>query len=80
MPRYFFHVRGGPIEADDEEGSDLPNSAAAERYAVAAARELLAAAVLEGRLALDERIDVNDSAGRRLLSLSFGDAVGAPRD
>ena len=77
MPRYFFHVRGGVVEADDEEGSELPDAAAAERYAVLAARELLAAAVIEGRLPLDERIDVNDASGRRLRSLSFGEAVGA---
>lgn len=79
MPRYFFHVRGGPVEADDEEGSELPDAAAAERYAISAARELLAAAVIEGRLPLDERIEVSDASGRRLLSLSFGDAVGARR-
>lgn len=79
MPHYFFHVRGGPVEADDEEGCELPDAAAAERYAVGAARELLAAAVLEGRLPLEERIDVTDASGRRLLSLSFGEAVRAPR-
>jgi hypothetical protein len=79
MPRYFFHVRGGPVEAEDEEGSELPDATAAERYAIVAARELLAAAVIEGRLPLDERIDINDASGRRLQSLSFGEAVGAPR-
>ena len=78
MPRYLFHVRGGPIEADDAEGLDLPNEEAARQKAAEFARDLLAAAVLEGRLALTERIVICDAEGREVAALSFGQSVGLP--
>jgi hypothetical protein len=78
MPRYFFTLRGGDIDTEDEDGIALPDDAAAHERAVDFARDLLAAAVLEGRLALHERIVVRDETGRSVESLSFGQAVGLP--
>jgi hypothetical protein len=78
MPRYFFELKGGDIETEDEDGFPLPDDAAAHQQAVTFARDLLAAAVLEGRLALHERIVVRDEAGRLVESLSFGQSVGLP--
>ena len=78
MPHYFFDLRGGEIETDDEDGLPLPDDAAAHQKAVTFARDLLAGAVLEGRLALHERIVVRDASGRLVESLSFGQAVGLP--
>jgi hypothetical protein len=76
MKRYFFELKGGDIETEDEDGLALPNDAAAHDKAVAFARDLLAAAVLEGRLALHERIVIHDESGRTVESLSFGQSVG----
>jgi hypothetical protein len=77
VPQYFFHIRGGEIECDDEEGMDLPNEDAAGREAERAARSLLAAAVLEGRLPLQEMIVVTDGGGSTIAKITYGQAVGA---
>jgi hypothetical protein len=76
VPRFFFHIRGGEIECDDEEGLDLPGEGAARHEAVRSARDLLAAAVLEGRLPLQEKIVVTDDGGGTITSIMFGEAVG----
>jgi len=78
MPRYFFHLREGTIETDDPEGLILPDDEAAREQAMEFARDLLAAAVLEGRLALHERILVVDETGRTVLDLAFSQAVRMP--
>lgn len=69
MPRHFFHVRGGLIEANDEkgEGGEFADEAAAHNHALTCARDLLAAAVI-----------VEDEAGRMILSPTLGEAVVAP--
>ena len=78
MPRFFFHIRGGEIECDDEEGVDFPDEGAARHEAVRNARDLLAAAVLEGRLPLEESIVVTDGGGAAIIRVTFGEAVGCP--
>jgi hypothetical protein len=75
MPLYLFHVRGGPLETEDEEGIDLPDRAAAYQQALRGARSLIAAEVLEGRLPRAERIEVEDSDGLTILVLAFTDAI-----
>lgn len=76
MPFYFFHARGGEVECDDDEGSELPSDQVAREKATYYARDLLAAAVMDGRLALHESIVVEDDGGRTILTLTFGEAVG----
>lgn len=78
MPHYALHLRNGELEADDEEGLDLPNERGARDQALVFARDLLAAAVLQGRLALQERIEVVEDGRGPILSLSFAEAVGLP--
>jgi hypothetical protein len=68
VSRYYFILRGGDIETDDPDGIVLPDDAAAQRKALAFARDQLAAAVLEGRLALHERIEVQDDRAEVLLA------------
>ncbi len=77
MPQYFFHIRGGEIECDDEEGMDLPGEDAVLQEAERNARHLLAAAVLEGRLPLQEEIVVTDGGGHTIAKITYGQAVGA---
>ncbi len=79
MPRYFFDLSGGDIETQDDEGLPLPDDAAAHDKAITFARDLLAAGVLEGRLALHERIIIRDETGRCVESLTLGQSVGRPQ-
>ena len=75
MPTYFFHIRGGALDAKDGEGLVLPDLAAARAEALRGARSLIAADVLEGRLNLIDRIEVEDEDGRLVLTLPFVAAV-----
>ena len=76
MPRYRFNVHDRFGGAEDEEGLHLADREAARRHAIAGARSLIAEDVLHGRLDLHGRIDVVDSRGRLLFSVSFGEAAG----
>jgi hypothetical protein len=75
VPIYFFHVRGGRADAEDEEGIAHPDEAAARTFALAGARSLIAGDVVEGILDLSGRIDVEDEAGKLVFSLPFEKAV-----
>jgi hypothetical protein len=77
MPLYFFLLRDGEFDVDDEEGMELAGDASARDKAVFFARDLLAAAVMRGRLPLDERVLVMSQGGREVLSMTFGQAVGS---
>ena len=75
MPLYFFNVRGGPADAEADEGLDYPDEEAARAAALAGARSLIASDVLEGILNLSSRIDITDSRGALLFSVPFEAAV-----
>lgn len=74
MPNFRFHVIND-IDAPDEEGQELPNLAIAHLKAIDSARDLASAAVRQGRLDLKHRVDIEDEAGKVLLSVTFGDAI-----
>ena len=78
MPRCYCHTRGGPEEADDFEGLELDGEAEVYAEALRGARSLIAGAVLDGRLSLVERIEVEDESGKSVLTLPFADAVKGP--
>jgi hypothetical protein len=73
VPRYFFHLYNDLV-AKDEEGTELPDLAAAREQAAEHAREMVCASVREGHLNLDHRIEVTDEAGKLLLTVTFRDA------
>ena len=75
MPVYFFHIRGGPADCEADEGLDYPDEQAAREAAVAGARDMIAADVLDGRLHLSSRIDVTDADGELLFSVPFDSVV-----
>lgn len=75
MTLYFFHLRDGADVLLDPEGCELPDLGAVAGRTLAAARSLLSADVLEGRMDLHLRIDVVDGAGAAVHSLDFADAV-----
>lgn len=74
MPRYFFHVYDDVI-AQDEEGAELPNLAAARLNALAGARDLISEQVRRGYFVLSHWIDVVDEQGEKVLTVAFRDAV-----
>jgi hypothetical protein len=74
VPRYFFHVYDDVI-AQDEEGAELPNLAAARLKAFIGARSLIAEQVQRGYFVLSHWIDVVDEQGEKVLTVTFRDAV-----
>ncbi len=74
MPRYFFHVYDDII-AEDEEGVELPNLAAARLNALRGARDLIGEQVRRGYFVLSHWIDVVDEQGKKVLTITFRDAV-----
>jgi hypothetical protein len=74
VPRYFFHVYDDVI-AQDEEGAELPNLAAARLNALAGARDLISEQVRRGYFVLSHWIDVVDEQGEKVLTVAFRDAV-----
>jgi hypothetical protein len=74
VSRYFFHVYDDVI-AQDEEGVELPNEAAARLQALIGARDLIAAQVRHGYIVRSHWIDVMDREGEVLFTQTFGDAV-----
>lgn len=75
MPRYFFHVYNRTAEVPDEEGTELPNAAAAHDHAVRGIRSLLSAEVLTGVMDLHGHLDIADAAGSLVERAQFSDAV-----
>ena len=77
MPLYYFHLRDGEDLLLDPEGSELADFEAVRARALLSARSLMSADILEGRLQLDLRIDVEDAGGRVTYRLPFRDAIEA---
>lgn len=79
MPRYWFNVRdGNELLLDDQEGCVLPDLEAVKTDAVWAARQILCAAALRGTAGrLRVQIEVVDEAGRTVLIMPVGHAVGS---
>ena len=75
MARFFFHQQTRTSRIDDPEGSDLPDLAAARGEAVRAARQLLAAALLEGVDPLGVGFEISDEWGCNLLYVAFRDVL-----
>ena len=75
MPRYFFHLRNDH-HLEDEEGSPLPNDAAARAQAKAFALSMAAASIIEThKLDLRHFIEVANEAGEVIDTVKFGDVV-----
>jgi hypothetical protein len=66
MSRFYFHLRSGEKLIADQEGSDLPDFAAARLEALDAARYILADAIRSGTENIPEVFVIADSEGREL--------------
>lgn len=73
--RYFFHLRESGSLIVDDEGLELVGIGAVGKAAIAAARSVIAADAIEGKIALTPVIEVHDENGERVLDLRFRDAV-----
>lgn len=78
MPRYYFNLRSYS-EADDAEGVELVDEAAARELAAESARDLVYAGIANGWLNLDHRIEVVDEAGDHVMTVVFRDAFTTSR-
>ena len=74
MGRYYFHLRDGADVLLDPDGRELAEGAITAA-ALAEARAMIAADVLEGHVRLDQQIEVLDSEGAVVHRLPFEDAV-----
>jgi hypothetical protein len=75
MSRYYFHVRGKDQVDLDTEGIDLPDSAAARREAIAAARDMVVEAVV-GDTAIDHRrIEVVSASGELVATIPLQSVI-----
>lgn len=75
MTQYFFHLHQCDKVYRDDVGADVADLAAACARATAAARGLMAAEIVDGKLCLGCRIEIADEAGRVVAIVPFKDAV-----
>ncbi len=75
MAKYYFHVRSGATVNPDEEGSELPNAAAAKEEALKTVRELLAEAIRFGRQHVPDCIIIADAHGREIMTVPFKEVL-----
>jgi len=74
MARYYFHLRDGIDVLLDEEGRELDEKAI-QSAALIEARSIISDDAREGRIRLDQRLDIEDAAHAIVYSLAFVDAV-----
>jgi hypothetical protein len=78
MARYFFHLVAGDQLILDEEETELPNLAAAQREAKLGARELLGEAIKSGEQAVADGFVIADEAGHTVETFSFSEVMPKP--
>ncbi|MGC5799891.1 DUF6894 family protein [Sphingomonas sp. NFX23] len=75
MPRFFLHIDDGTQRIEDEEGSDLPDLAAAREEALGAARQLWAAAILAGQDIAACRFVITNGDGNVMDTVDMDEAL-----
>ena len=75
VPRFYFNLCNGSEFAEDEEGTDLPNFAAARQRAVASLRDVMAGDLRMGDLNIASFIEIEDEQHELVETVSFGDVV-----
>ncbi len=76
MARFYFHIREGDVVIEDPDGSELPDLRAAELEAALSARALVVERILAGKCIGDRVLEVADSTGRVLATVSLRSSVG----
>ena len=72
MPRYFFHVKRGPVTIPDQKGVELGNTADAVKEAARRAEKIVTEEALNGTPVTQGLIIVTDDNSLRLFEWPFG--------
>lgn len=75
MTRYFFHLHECGKLTVDEEGSKLPDLAAAQHHAKTAARAIMCSEVVAGDLCLSCHIEIENRDSGERTEVRFRDVV-----
>ena len=75
MARFFFHLHECDGVTIDDEGLDLPDLAAAQHHAEAAARDIMGSEVVDGELCLARHIEIENCDDGARTTVAFRDAV-----
>lgn len=75
MTLFMFHLHECGTLTPDEEGKELPDLAAAQTYAEAAARSIMCAEVEQGGLCLSCHIEIENGDSGERTRVWFRDAV-----
>jgi hypothetical protein len=75
MPRFFFHIRAAGEIAEDTDGAELPDIAAANDEAVLAARELLADMLRRGEVVDGQEFVICDELGHEIATVPFRSVI-----
>ena len=75
MALYFFHLSDGHSALIDPEGRELADPSMIGQLALKEARAMISQDALNGRIVLNQFIEVRDKDGKLVHQLSFRDAV-----
>ena len=75
MAQFFFHARYGDTLFEDPEGAEWPDLDAARAEAIASARALAADDLRSNRPARNIQIEITDTTGQRLATVSVRDVA-----
>lgn len=75
MPNFYLHLELEGRLVEDPDGSELPDLNAARAEALAAARDLWAAAIIKGEDLSDRRFIIFDEHGTEHVAFAFIDAL-----
>lgn len=75
MPNFYLHLEYDGRVVEDPDGSELPDLDAVRAEALAAARDLWAAAITRGEDLSDRRFIIFDEHGTEHLTFAFIDAL-----
>ena len=78
MGRFFFHLKDGDELILDDDGTELPDIAAAKREALLTARGVLADAIQAGKTKVPEALVIADGVGRTLEVLPLIELLPEP--
>ena len=75
MPTFYFHLRKDGKLIADQEGDEFQNLDDVREEAIAAARQIIAFAPLEGRDARDYSFLITDDRAQQVLEFQFKEAM-----
>ena len=75
MPTFHLHLINAQVDAEDNEGFDLPSLADARAKAIDGIRGFLGHEVTTGKLDLRGRIDIENDDGAVLATIPFDEAI-----